>query len=505
MSLEDDEALFEDLYGDDEKQEEKQDTIQKEVEKETTVSETAPASAPASASGPAPATENDSSAQNKTTTEGESETVPPPPPPPPPPSQPVPSNGDVNAQYNTTQDVSNATPTAPTSVPAGMPQFPFDPAQFQQYAAANGLQFPGNTTSQQNFDTTGGVPPPPPVPAPVPAPAPGPAASTETAGGPSRKCFIGGLSWDTTEEALVSHFQKYGNIVDYTIMKDSATGRSRGFGFLTFEDAKSVDALLKDRHVLDGKLIDPKRAISKEDQEKVGKIFVGGIDPMVTEEEFDNFFSQFGKIIDCQLMIDKDTGRSRGFGFVTYDSPAAVDKVCVNKYLTLKGKAMEVKRAAPRGQHNQQVMMQQQQQQQAQQAQQQQAQQQAMYPYGSYGFQQMNAGTMNPAMSQEYMRYYQWFMYQQAQAAQQQQQQQQQQLATLASPEAQPAQPLNPQQQAAEEESEKSEEPPRPAIPTGPKRAPPTGPSYRGGGRGGGRGGYRRGRGYHPYSRGGRR
>ena len=59
---------------------------------------------------------------------------------------------------------------------------------------------------------------------------------------------------------------------------------------------------------------------------------------MVTEEEFDNFFSQFGKIIDCQLMIDKDTGRSRGFGFVTYDSPAAVDKVCVNKYLTLKVK-----------------------------------------------------------------------------------------------------------------------------------------------------------------------
>ena len=33
---------------------------------------------------------------------------------------------------------------------------------------------------------------------------------------------------------------------------------------------------------------------------------------MVTEEEFDNFFSQFGKIIDCQLMIDKDTGRSVG-------------------------------------------------------------------------------------------------------------------------------------------------------------------------------------------------
>ena len=75
------------------------------------------------------------------------------------------------------------------------------------------------------FGAAGGVPPPPP-----PAPTAN-ATSAESAGGPSRKCFIGGLSWDTTEEALVSHFQKYGNIVDYTIMKDSATGRSRGFGF----------------------------------------------------------------------------------------------------------------------------------------------------------------------------------------------------------------------------------------------------------------------------------
>ena len=124
MSLEDDEALFEDLYGDDEKQEEKQDTVQKEVEsteKETTAVETASA------------TENASSAEVETTTEGESESVPPPPPPP------IPASGDVNAQSNTAQD--NATSTAPGSVPAGMPQFPFDPAQFQQYAAANGLHF----------------------------------------------------------------------------------------------------------------------------------------------------------------------------------------------------------------------------------------------------------------------------------------------------------------------------------------------------------------------------
>ncbi|OBA23459.1 Interdomain Rrm packing contributes To Rna recognition in the Rna15, Hrp1, anchor Rna 3, partial [Metschnikowia bicuspidata var. bicuspidata NRRL YB-4993] len=164
----------------------------------------------------------------------------------------------------------------------------------------------------------------------------------------SGKMFIGGLNWDTTEDGMVAYFSKYGEILDYTIMKDSNTGRSRGFGFLTFKDPRAVDEVIKKDHILDGKLIDPKRAIAREEQDKIGKIFVGGIDPLVNEKDFNDFFSQFGRIIDAQLMIDKDTGRSRGFGFITYDSPEAVDKVCLNKYLTLKGKAMEVKRAEPR-------------------------------------------------------------------------------------------------------------------------------------------------------------
>ncbi|PVH18035.1 nuclear polyadenylated RNA-binding protein 4 [Candidozyma duobushaemuli] len=126
----------------------------------------------------------------------------------------------------------------------------------------------------------------------------------------SGKMFIGGLNWDTTEDGLVSYFSKYGEIADYTIMKDPNTGRSRGFGFLTFRDPRAVDEVIRKDHILDGKLIDPKRAIAREEQDKVGKIFVGGIDPLVNEKDFNDFFSQFGRIIDAQLMIDKDTGRS---------------------------------------------------------------------------------------------------------------------------------------------------------------------------------------------------
>lgn len=162
------------------------------------------------------------------------------------------------------------------------------------------------------------------------------------------KLFIGGLNWDTDEEKLSNYFSKYGRVVDLKIMRDNATGRSRGFGFLTFDSPGAVDAVVQTQHVLDGKVIDPKRAIPRDEQDKTGKIFVGGIGADVRPKEFEQFFAQYGAIIDAQLMLDKDTGRSRGYGFVTYDSPDAVDRVCRNKYIEFKGKRMEIKRAEPR-------------------------------------------------------------------------------------------------------------------------------------------------------------
>lgn len=164
------------------------------------------------------------------------------------------------------------------------------------------------------------------------------------------KMFVGGLNWETTEEGMRAYFSQFGEVIDLNIMRDNATGRSRGFGFLTFSSGEAVDKVVAQQHVLDGKVIDPKRAIPKEEQERTGKIFVGGIAPNVTEKEFDEFFSQYGNVIDAQLMIDKDSGRSRGFGFVTYDLAEAVEAVCRNKFIEMNGKRMEVKKAEPRGQ-----------------------------------------------------------------------------------------------------------------------------------------------------------
>ncbi|AES89118.1 glycine-rich RNA-binding protein GRP1A [Medicago truncatula] len=54
------------------------------------------------------------------------------------------------------------------------------------------------------------------------------------------RCFVGGLAWATDSEALEKAFSQYGEIIDSKIINDRETGRSRGFGFVTFADEKSM-------------------------------------------------------------------------------------------------------------------------------------------------------------------------------------------------------------------------------------------------------------------------
>uniref|UniRef100_A0A2N9GUX1 RRM domain-containing protein n=1 Tax=Fagus sylvatica TaxID=28930 RepID=A0A2N9GUX1_FAGSY len=78
------------------------------------------------------------------------------------------------------------------------------------------------------------------------------------------------------------------------------------------------------------------------------KIFVGGLPPTLSEEGFRQHFEAYGHVTDVVVMYDQNTGRPRGFGFITFDAEEAVDRVLHKNFHDLNGKQVEVKRALPK-------------------------------------------------------------------------------------------------------------------------------------------------------------
>ncbi|KAL8470096.1 hypothetical protein ACS0TY_032822 [Phlomoides rotata] len=178
------------------------------------------------------------------------------------------------------------------------------------------------------------------------------------------KLFVGGISWDTSEDRLREYFQAFGEVVEAVIMKDRTTGRGRGFGFVVFANAAIAEIVVRERHIIDGRKVEAKKAVPRDEHQNLNKnngsiqgspghtrtkkIFVGGLASTVAESDFKNYFDQFGTITDVVVMYDHNTQRPRGFGFITYDSEEAVDKVLVKTFHELNGKMVEVKRAVPK-------------------------------------------------------------------------------------------------------------------------------------------------------------
>jgi len=73
----------------------------------------------------------------------------------------------------------------------------------------------------------------------------------------SAKVYVGNLSWNTTDDTLRNAFSDFGQVLDSIVMRDRDTGRSRGFGFVTFSNGQEADAAIGGLHEqeLDGRRI----------------------------------------------------------------------------------------------------------------------------------------------------------------------------------------------------------------------------------------------------------
>ncbi|KQJ96061.1 heterogeneous nuclear ribonucleoprotein 1 [Brachypodium distachyon] len=168
------------------------------------------------------------------------------------------------------------------------------------------------------------------------------------------KIFIGGLSKETSLGTFKEYFGKYGEIIDAVIMKDRYTQKPRGFGFITFSDPAIVDRVIEDNHVIDGKQVEIKRTIPKGAAPlkdfKTKKIFVGGLVSTLKDDEFKDFFSKFGKVVEHEIIRDHSTNKSRGFGFIVFDAEKTVDELLAKKgnMIDLDGTQVEIKKAEPK-------------------------------------------------------------------------------------------------------------------------------------------------------------
>ncbi|PNT77757.1 RNA-binding protein 38 isoform X4 [Brachypodium distachyon] len=69
-----------------------------------------------------------------------------------------------------------------------------------------------------------------------------------------RKLFVGGLAWQSQRDAVRRHFEQFGEIAEAVVIADKHTGRSRGYGFVTFRDPEAAARALQDpTPVIDGR------------------------------------------------------------------------------------------------------------------------------------------------------------------------------------------------------------------------------------------------------------
>nr|GMC48994.1 heterogeneous nuclear ribonucleoprotein 1-like [Ipomoea batatas] len=78
-----------------------------------------------------------------------------------------------------------------------------------------------------------------------------PKGSAESKDIRTKKIFVGGIPTVVTEDELKSFFSKYGKVVEHEIIRDHVTKRSRGFGFIVFDNEQVVDNILADGNMLD--------------------------------------------------------------------------------------------------------------------------------------------------------------------------------------------------------------------------------------------------------------
>ncbi|GAA0152751.1 hypothetical protein LIER_11153 [Lithospermum erythrorhizon] len=164
---------------------------------------------------------------------------------------------------------------------------------------------------------------------------------------PDLQIFVGNLPFSVDSSALAGLFGRAGTVEMVEVIYDKVTGRSRGFGFVTMSSVEEVQAAVQqfNGYELDGRELrvnsgppPPKRDnFASRDFSSGGsrgssggfnsdnRVYVGNLSWGVDDLALQNLFREQGKVMEARVVYDRESGRSRGFGFVTFSSPEEVN------------------------------------------------------------------------------------------------------------------------------------------------------------------------------------
>ncbi|CAA3005225.1 UBP1-associated 2C-like [Olea europaea subsp. europaea] len=178
-----------------------------------------------------------------------------------------------------------------------------------------------------------------------------------------RKLFIRGLGWETTTDKLRALFSGYGELDEAVVILDKATGKSKGYGFITFKHVDGAMLALKEpSKKIDGRMTVTQLAaagMSGGSGPGVGgigggnnhvdvsarKIYVANVPYDMPAERLLQHFSMYGEIEEGPLGFDKATGKSKGFALFVYKTAEAARASLVDPIKNIDGHQLNCKLA----------------------------------------------------------------------------------------------------------------------------------------------------------------
>lgn len=172
-----------------------------------------------------------------------------------------------------------------------------------------------------------------------------------------RKLFIRGLGWETTTDKLRSLFSQYGELEEAAVILDKATGKSKGYGFITFKHIDgAMHALKEPSKKIDGRMTvtqlaaagisgGPGGGANNPLDVSMRKIYVANVPYDMSAERLLVHFSRYGEIEEGPLGFDKATGKSKGFALFVYKTAEAARASLVDPIKNIDGHQLNCKLA----------------------------------------------------------------------------------------------------------------------------------------------------------------